>query len=146
MKSILLLSLGLFLYLPAKAQDEDKNEIKNLKIAFITNALNLRTIDAQNFWPVYNEYETKEDILRTNLRCEIYVKLDNISSMPAPEAEALLKNYVELRQEQHKLWENYVSALKKVISAKKIMILKNAEYNFHKRLLEKYKTGDKKEE
>lgn len=145
MKSILLLSLGLLLYFPANAQDEEKNEIKALKIAFITNALDLSSQDAQKFWPVYNKYETQEDILRANLRCEIYVKLDHINSMPDAEAETLLHDYEELCQQRHEMWEDYVSALKKVISPKKIMMLKNAEYNFHKRLLAKYKAGDKKE-
>jgi hypothetical protein len=45
-----------------KAQDFDKEKriekIQALKVAFITQKLNLNTDEAQRFWPVYNRYET----------------------------------------------------------------------------------------
>ncbi len=37
----------------------DKDKIKSLKIAFITERLDLSTKEAQTFWPIYNEYEEK---------------------------------------------------------------------------------------
>lgn len=147
MKSIFLLTLGLFLYLPTTAQDKDrdrdKNEIETLKIAFITDALNLSSAEAQKFWPIYNKYEDKRDLVRTDMFCNIYSKLRDINVVPAPDAEQLLDNYMDLRIQRHQLWKNYIADLRKVISAKKIMMLKKAEYEFNKRLLEKYKHGHK---
>ncbi len=45
----------------AIAQDDDKRlkKIEALKIAFITQKLELSPDDAQKFWPVYGNYETE---------------------------------------------------------------------------------------
>lgn len=128
----------------AQINESEQNKIASLKIAYINDALNLSAKEAQQFWAVYDKYEKEEALVRNNLLCNIYQKLDNIHLVPVEEAETLLRDYVELRNEKHKLWQNYVDDLRKVISAKKIMLLKKAEYNFHKQLLEKYRTGNQK--
>lgn len=144
MKPLFLFILGAFLYFPAVAQEKEMSEIESLKIAFITKALNLNTGQAQHFWPVYNKYEAKEDNLSKNMHCGIYDKLDVIQSLSDEESEELLENYLELCEVEYKLRKDYVAALQKVISDKQIMILKKAEYDFHRKLLEKYRSGDKK--
>jgi len=57
---IITLLLGSFSF--AKAQDDTigkrAEKIQALKIAFITQKLQLTTDEAQRFWPVYNRYET----------------------------------------------------------------------------------------
>lgn len=144
MKSTILLILGLFLCLPLTAQNKDKNKIESLKIAFITNALNLSTSEAQKFWTIYNKYEAKSDIINTDMHCNIYDKLDIIETMSPSAAEELLEDYMELRQQEYEIREAFVADLEKVISAKQIMMLKKAEYDFHRKLLEKYRSGNKK--
>ncbi|MEP2238753.1 MAG: hypothetical protein ABJI22_10375, partial [Maribacter sp.] len=42
-----------------KKQDWEK--INTLKVAFITEKLSLNTKEAQDFWPVYNEYQEKRN-------------------------------------------------------------------------------------
>ena len=65
MKSILLI---IFIFLAGitssiKAQDFNKGnrteKVQALKIAFITQKLELTSDQAQKFWPVYNRYETE---------------------------------------------------------------------------------------
>ena len=46
----------------AHAQDDEGKRgerIQALKIAFITQKLNLTTDEAQKFWPVYSQYENE---------------------------------------------------------------------------------------
>jgi Skp family chaperone for outer membrane proteins len=38
------------------AQEHRKEKIEAIKVAFITNKLDLTTEEAQKFWPVYNQY------------------------------------------------------------------------------------------
>lgn len=67
-KYLLIVSLLAGFLLPAKAQDENKNDggrIEALKIAYITRKLNLSTEEAQKFWPVYNKYT--DEIRRAQL-------------------------------------------------------------------------------
>jgi hypothetical protein len=57
---ILTLFFGSFSF--AKAQNDNKEnrteKVQALKIAFITQKLELTSAEAQKFWPVYNRYET----------------------------------------------------------------------------------------
>src|SRR6187397_2237939 len=42
---------------PARSQQANDGErLEALKIAYLTKKLNLKTEEAQKFWPVYNEY------------------------------------------------------------------------------------------
>jgi hypothetical protein len=59
---IIALFLGSFSFV--KAQNDDNRQqrtekIQALKIAFITQKLELTSDEAQKFWPVYNRYETE---------------------------------------------------------------------------------------
>ena len=60
MKQFLLIISFLGLGLGVFAQEEDAKKdggrIEALKIAYITNKLNLSTDEAQKFWPIYNKY------------------------------------------------------------------------------------------
>lgn len=65
----------LFLFFIAShlaAQQESKHEkLEALKIAFITEKLSLTTKEAQNFWPVYNEYSQKIEKIRKAKRSDL---------------------------------------------------------------------------
>lgn len=58
---ILIITLALGSFSALKAQDDDGSKkaekIKALKIAFISQKLELSPDEAQKFWPVYSQYE-----------------------------------------------------------------------------------------
>lgn len=61
---VLILFTGSFTLLKAQDTRQDIKEgrsekIQSLKIAFITQKLELTADEAQKFWPVYNRYETE---------------------------------------------------------------------------------------
>ena len=43
---------------------EKKEKVKALKMAYITEQLNLTTEEAQKFWPIYNAFDEKQSELR----------------------------------------------------------------------------------
>lgn len=143
MKTGLIFLLMLTFSMTGIAQEKDKSEIEALKIAYITEALDLTTSEAQEFWPVYNEYNEKWEEYRSQLHCNVYDQMDNLKEMSEAEAEKLLKEYMGLRERESQWRKNYVNDLKKTISAKRIMMLKKAEYEFHKKLLKEYRSGKK---
>ena len=55
---ILLISSNIYAQPPVK-KAEMKEKIKSLKISFITENLELTSEEAQQFWPVYNNYESR---------------------------------------------------------------------------------------
>jgi hypothetical protein len=66
---ILIIALFFGSFSVANAQDgrgERMEKIQALKIAFITQKLELTTDEAQKFWPVYNRYEAELRQVITN--------------------------------------------------------------------------------
>ena len=49
----------------------DKEKIKSLKIAYITERLNLKSSEAQAFWPIYNAHEELMESFRNQERSQI---------------------------------------------------------------------------
>ena len=70
MKKYLLLIFTLSSFLMVNAQKRggggDGDKIQALKIAFITQKLDLTTAEAQKFWPVYNLYDAEVKNLKRN--------------------------------------------------------------------------------
>ena len=116
-----------------------RNKIKSLKVAFLTEKLSLTTDEAQLFWPVYNKYEgERQEIQRKERRRFIGIMAD-IESMNDGEAELLLQAYQKLQKDKYALENSYINELEKVLSARKIIILFQAEEAFKRRLLKQYR-------
>jgi len=62
MKRCLLFTILVFAVLFAPAQNGTR--IETLKIAYITNRLNLSPEEAQRFWPIYNNYSLEMKVAR----------------------------------------------------------------------------------
>lgn len=70
MKKYILLIFTLCSFLMVNAQKRggggEGNKIEALKIAFITQKLDLTTSEAKMFWPVYNQYDDEVKNLKRN--------------------------------------------------------------------------------
>ncbi|MEL0457145.1 sensor of ECF-type sigma factor [Flavobacteriaceae bacterium SZ-1-7] len=139
MKKIILPILMFLVSLSTFAQDK-RDQIKAQKVAFITERLSLTESEAQQFWPIYNAYDDVTHKLRhediKNMRREIK---DNINTLSNERASQLLSDMAaaesQLCEEEAKL----NNKLKKIISPKKIIMLKIAEEDFKKKLFEQWK-------
>jgi len=117
-------------------KDEHKEKIEALKIAFITEQLNLSKTEAQKLWPIYNAYEAKDDKLHRTAR----EKRDQINEgMSESEAKVLLEDMITFEEQRYKLKKEYLQNLMTVLPAKKIMLLKKAENDFRKKMFEEFK-------
>ena len=137
---ILLFTVSVF------AQQKDRERIQALKVSFITEKLDLTTKEAQTFWPIYNAYNEKsrkykyEDM--RNIRKEIK---DNITTLSDTKAEELLNKFVAAENSLHQERVNLIADLKKIISPKKIILLKAAEEDFNRKLFDQYKKRKKEQ-
>ena len=117
----------------------DWEKIKSLKIAFITERLDLSSNEAQAFWPVYNAHEEKLNEFRKTERSEIRGKLNDFGSISDAEADSLLDKYIALEEEKSKEQQAFLRKIKKIISAKKTLLLMKTEEDFKKRLIQQYR-------
>jgi len=117
----------------------DKGKIKSLKVAYITERLNLTSIEAQAFWPIYNAHEEKMESFRDQERNQIYSKLRDMESLSNKESEVLFKDLVALENQKHEANQQFLKDIRKVISAKKTFLLLKTENGFKRRLLQQYR-------
>ncbi|HLV13980.1 MAG TPA: hypothetical protein VKY41_02285 [Xanthomarina sp.] len=130
--------LILFITISLNTFGQDRNErIKALKTAYITEQLELTKAEAEKFWPIYNAFEEN----RSELRDEAHKDISNedYSKLTETEAKAILADMITLNNRRKDIYNNLISDLKKVIPSKKIVLLKQSEYQFNKKMFEEYR-------
>lgn len=146
MKKIVFLLIIVALPIASIAQKKsDYHErIMAMKTAFFTTELSLTQAEAEKFWPIYNAFENdfhreKRHELR-NIRRTLREKGQNLT-----EAEALtyLNRIFSIEKEILTKREEMNMALTQVISAKKVLMLHKAEYDFDRKMLQEYRERSK---
>lgn len=133
---ILLFTISVF----AQHKDNDRERIQALKVSFITEKLDLTAKEAQAFWPIYNTYDEnsrkcKYEDMR-GIRKEIK---ENAATLTDAKAKELLDKFVQAENTLHQERVNLIVNLKKIISPKKIILLKATEDDFNRKLFDEYK-------
>jgi len=141
MKRLILGLLLLFFTSSNILAQNNRSQIKAIKTAFITNALELSPEEAEKFWPVYNEFDKNIHQLKTIKTQEITRKIrmaDGIENLTEKESEIILQEFIEIdynvANEKKKLQKNLIG----IISSKKMIKLIRTEQNFNKELLRRF--------
>lgn len=128
-----------------KPTQSGAERVQALKVAYITKALNLTTEEAEKFWPIYNEYQDKREVVRKQLKENREKVRENAETLTPEELMKLADEEMTLRQQDLDLQKEMHEKLKKVLPAKKLAQLYVAEEDFKKELL-KILTEDQKKE
>ena len=118
-----------------------KDQIKTLKIGYITNELDLTADEAIKFWPLFNAFEDRQQEIRQQKLKNYLTRLDNetISDLSEKDAQTLLNQLETTEEDLFQLRKKFIVSLKNVLPAIKILKLKKAETQFSKRLLQQYR-------
>ena len=136
MKHILIIALLFTATVSAQRGDR----IKAFKRAHITEALDLSSAEAEKFWPVYNAHENKMEELRKKERKEIFqIVKGGMDDITDNEANLILEKSLGFKEKEMEHARDFIKALRKVISPKKILKLHRAEEEFKRILLERMK-------
>lgn len=146
LKYIIQMKKLIFIFLLAsiamQAQEGKHEKIKALKTAYITEKLALTSAEAEKFWPVYNRFDEKFHALRKKERSEIFEKLkDGLDNLTDAEANELIDINLSIEANELELRKQMTAELRTVISPKKIIILKKAENDFKRELLDRYRNS-----
>ena len=137
----LFLLLSVITYGQNERLKEKRNQIKAMKVAFLTTELNLTSDEAEKFWPVYNAYDDKQFELR-HQKMKTYARklndgsLDNMSDR---EALAFLNQIESTDEEQYVIRKKFNSALRNILPPTKILKLRKSEVDFDRKLLKQYR-------
>ena len=148
--TVSILCLALFLVSQRSMAQRDKNandKVKSLKIAYITQELDLTSKEAEKFWPVYNKYDQSIRELERNERFKIRKTIkdaggfDGISESKASE---ILKQIHSIESKIVKTKMEMDAKLADVISKKKILRLKHIEREFVRNLMHKLRKRNRR--
>ncbi len=119
---------------------EKKEQIKALKVGFITNELALNPDEATKFWPIYNAFEDKQSELRLQKMRAFKGRIDSdLDKITEKEAANLLAQMETNEDELYQARKKFIVSLKGVLPSIKIIKLKKAEDDFNKKLLQQYR-------
>ncbi|MBP7821774.1 MAG: hypothetical protein KA010_02545 [Saprospiraceae bacterium] len=138
---LLAFSAGLYAQQPPpnpKANKQRKaDKIESLRIAFITDKLELTPEESQRFWPLYREYSDKQHALKKEGR----MSMKDLDNMSDSEAERMAENHLEIQRKSDILKEEYYKKFKMVLPIKKVIKLQQAEREFKQMLMERMQKG-----
>jgi Spy/CpxP family protein refolding chaperone len=120
--------------------EEKKEQIRALKVGFITSELALTAEEAAKFWPLYNAYDDKQFEMRHQKMKSYRGRIEaDLNKMTEKEAANLLAQMESNEEEQYQIRKKFVTSLKGILPSVKIIKLKKAEDDFNKKLLEQYR-------
>lgn len=153
-KLTFILITALALSAPALAQGpaHKKNELREqkrenleaMKVAFITQKLELTPEEAQVFWPIYNQYSEKLQELRKKKRMESKSTKQNFDELSDKEVEQAVDNEMMYRQKELDIQKEYHAKFKSVLPIKKVAKLYTTEEQYKRVLLDKLKDKPEK--
>lgn len=117
-----------------------KDKINAQKVAYITKELDLTPQEAQQFWPVYNEFETQRKAINKDFKgLNIEERQIYFNTLSDKDALEMADNHIILAQKVLDIRKKYHAEFKKVLPAKKLLKLYQAEKDFNKFLLKEIK-------
>ncbi len=133
MKNIILCVFAFFLTISLNAQGKIREgieeKIRSMKIAFITDRLNLTPEESQKFWPIYNQLDAE----RADIVAE--KKADFSKDATEKEAQTFLTRHFELQEKEIQLEKKYVEKLKTAIPLRKVAKLFWVEKKFRQEIM-----------
>jgi len=142
MKNRILIFIAAFTLFSGKVfsqEDEARNEkVEAMKIAFITEKLNLTSAEAKVFWPVFNEYNTEMKKIKAKEK-ENNLTFKAKTTPTDQDAGKLISEQLSLRQSELDLTKKYVNEFKKVLPELKVAKLLMLEHEFKQQLLQRLK-------
>ncbi len=153
MKKLFIILITVLIALPGYAQPEPSKQqrnqrfqqIQSAKIAFFTSELELTPKEAEEFWPVYNQYwKERETIVRrtqSTIR-NINRSFKNNEQMSDQELRKQLDIYINGPVEESALHKEYYAKFIRVLPVKKVAKLYVAEEEFRIKMIHQLRSGE----
>jgi Spy/CpxP family protein refolding chaperone len=111
-----------------------QQKIESLKIAYISQQLNLDPAQAQKFWPVYNEYQAALRQLSRKWRRNLKDQ-DQLQKASDHQINQSLDKDFDYQKQALQIREQYRDKFSKVLPPEKVMQLYRAERDFNLKLI-----------
>jgi Spy/CpxP family protein refolding chaperone len=120
-----------------KGRQEHMEKFRSMKIAYFTENLELTPEEAEKFWPLYNDFDSKKrEVSRHRHRGPRNMD-EQLENMTDQEAEKMADDMIISRKKEVELDEAFHNDLKKIFPPKKVMKYYITEYRFREYMLRK---------
>jgi hypothetical protein len=137
MKKVVIVIL-IILMLPVirvAAQNPNLEKLNNYKIGFFTKRLNLTSEEAEKFWPVYNEYQGKRNLIQLE-KLKINRNFNqNGSTLSDNQLVEMGDKYVDCLVQESALAVAFHKKLREVLPPSKVIMYYQAENQYKAQLL-----------
>ena len=120
---------------PLFSQAARNNRIEAEKIAFFTKKLDLSAGEAQEFWPVYNDYASRRNKIVQEKNGLMRYLNQNIDNLSEKEVEESGDRLVSFGVSEAELTMTYHEKFKEVLPPAKVVRIYSAEMQFKTMLL-----------
>jgi len=150
-KIFLLIILAVFslTYLFAQGRREMDPEmlekIKAEKISFFTSKMDLTPLEAQTFWPVYNEFENKRFEIQREIHEFEHMSDEKFARLSDTEIEKMTNNYINSFEKEAQLLKDYNKQFLKILPKKKVLTMYRTENEFRGHLIREFRKNQKKD-
>ena len=114
-------------------QPVDPERLQAARIAFITTRINLKTEQAEKFWPLFNSFtESREASMRA-----VGDLSKGVESMTEEEAKSRIQQKLQIQQKLVQDEKIFVADAAKVLTYKQLLLLQNIARDFNRHLYDR---------
>lgn len=140
MKKIIILLLflvpSMFNSVGQQDRKPPREKIEQLRIAFLTERLDLSVDEGQAFWPLYNEYEAARMELEKEMRKEMR-KLFEKENPSESDVAQMIKRAEANHAQQGELRSAYLLNAMKILGPKRTVLLEKSDEDFKREVMKK---------
>ena len=116
-------------------------EIEAFKVTYLTGKLELSADEAKIFWPIYNAWQSEQQVLRKERMQKMisFRKIAEIEELSDSEVQILILNDFNIKQRELNLDKKYYYKLKSSLPIKIVGKFYRAQEAFKKEILAKYR-------
>lgn len=119
----------------SSAQNTAIEKLNAYKIAFFTRSLNLTPLEAEKFWPVYNEFQDKRTGIQQERAALIRKINQTAAAMSDEEKSTAGDDLINLEVKEANLSFEYHRRFKEILTPAKVLRLYQAENQYRQQLL-----------
>lgn len=129
-------------YAQPKPQEDWKEKMESMKIAFLTTEIGLTPAEAQNFWPIYNSVRDELDKAMHDTFTS-YMELERAIDEDKSDKEVgkCLEKYLNAIESQDEIRQESVEKYKNILPDKKVAKIFVAEEKFRRQHIRKLHQG-----
>lgn len=120
-----------------KGREEHIEKFRSMKIAYFSEQLELTPEEAEKFWPLYNDFESKKREVNRYRHRRSRNMDEQLANMTDQEAGKMADDMIEAKKKEINLDESFHSELKKIFPPKKVLKYYITEHRFREYMLRK---------